>query len=465
MKSKRILSLALSLLMIAGLLTAFPAFTASAANTNLALGKKYAYSEAPDNTVGSGDDYAFCEKTQDEAGVYHTGYLTDGTKPQIRAGFYANPGWLGYVMYKVENVSFTVDLENEYDISSVEVFLSWDNPPEKLASQPSKLEVSYSADGTTFSSAEEIKDKYDTVPLYQKDLTTEYTKGHTHTASNAVSGVRYVKVTISVPFEKNDAGQYTGRLYIGEIVVNGEKASTDTDVSKGKKYAYSLAPDNTIYSGSDYAFCETTQDAENVYHTGFLTDGTKPQVRAGFYANPGWLGYLNKVDNVSFTVDLENKYDISSVAVFLSWDDPPARLASKPTKLEVTYSADGKTFDSAESIIEKYDTVPLYQKDLVTEYTKGHTHTTENAVSGIRYVKITASTPFEKNDAGQYVCRLYIGEITVTGAPSEGSTDQKLAAPAVSITGLSSNHKNQYGRYSTYTIPTISWTPVENATG
>ena len=42
MNSKRFVSLALSLLMIAGLLSAFPAFIASAATTNLALGKKYA---------------------------------------------------------------------------------------------------------------------------------------------------------------------------------------------------------------------------------------------------------------------------------------------------------------------------------------------------------------------------------------------------------------------------------------
>ncbi len=422
-------------------------YTNVSATNIISNGKNYAYNQLTytGNTV-------YCDPDTPAAGVYHTGYLTDGKSLNWGPGNSNGlGGWLGWFSDGSQGptgLEITVDLGGYYDVNGVSAILAWGatNP---IA--PAKLDVSYSPDGVTWMGSNSILNNTTTADLWIYDAAGNYEKAQnyskvTHKSATEISKVRYVKLTATSQTDNTKT-----RLYIGEITVTGKEyvpAGTGEirNLAPGGTYKYevmlpgdglNLQVGDGIAMPEDYITPNYTTATKNstiaqggtghrnntgVYWKGKLNDGVFANYAAGVtpYKWVGWKQTADTpADGMTIQFDLGAAYTLEDVYFYNSARGNQAKAWSSHT-VSYYFSADGSTWSSkVDGVWGDSGTLPQSSTNSTAHPRKRNSAT---APSGqYRYVKIVID-----NNTGSYTDTVFmLDEVVINGFAGEETGPDK----------------------------------------
>ncbi len=420
MKRNRIISTALSMLMLMTLLTAFPAVKiptiVSAATTNVAPLAQY-YGTGGTNGTGS---YGEANWT-----AYHAGKLNDGVIPTDYAQNTTGQN-LELATPDINNAAANswiyiyFQLDQTYSISTVNVYANFRQGtsaanrayPDQITVSVGSSETSNTSLGTTTESS------YNTAVKK-------------FTASGSKSG-DFVAIGVHVP-----SGYAV--VCISEIQILAEAGGTSTSKNIASASTYrGTAGQNGTGQYSDNGITDAQWQA---YHTGKLNDG----VIATDYVNiDTGKGVDLLTANETLYFKLDQSYTITEVKVY-TLDRSNVLTRAHPQSVTVSVGT------------SETSTAALTSGALPDATKAVATYTATGSVKG-NYVVIQAKAGIteENKQAGSIV----FTEVEIYGYADANA----LSEPKLIVSNMSNTTKNRSGRYATFTVPTFSWNAVQNAT-
>ncbi len=422
MKKTRVVSGLLSFLMILSLLSAYPAMeyvsnVVDAATTNVAPLAQY-YGTGGTNGIGSYGESNWS--------TYHAGKLNDGVIPTNYAE--STTGQNVEIAYPdINNASANVwlyiyfKLDKSYSIASVDVFMNFRNATSRA--YPDQITISVGSSETS------------TTSLGTVSSSSYNTSVKKFTASGSVTG-NYVVIGLHVP-------SGSSVICCSEVNINGVvSTSSGSNIAPSATYR-GTAGQNGTGQYSDNGISDAQWQA---YHTGRLNDG----VIATNYCN---IDTNKSVDvltaNETLYFKLDKKYTVTQVKVY-TVDRNNVTTRAHPQAVTVSVGTSETSTTALTSGAMPDTTVAVA------------TYSSTGAIQG-NYVVIKAKAGI--HEGGVQAGSIVFTEVEIYGVPVETTpTTPKLGAPTLSVSNMSNSTVNRYGRYATYTIPTISWGAVANAT-
>ncbi len=416
MKKNRIISAMLSFLMVLSLFAAYPAVekvtVVTAAGTNVAPLAQY---------YGTGGTNGTGNYGEENWSTYHTGKLNDGTIPTDYA---ENTKGLNVELASpdITNASANVwiyvyfKLDKTYTVSSVNVYMNFRNTTTANRAYPDQVTIGVGASETS------------TTSLGTVSSSSYNTSVMKFTASGSASG-DYVVLGLHVP-------SGSSVICCSEVEIYGAVSASGSNVATSATYKGTAGQNGT----GQYSDNGITDAQWQSYHTGRLNDG----VIASDYCNVDTNKSVDVLTaNETLYFQLDKTYVITEVRVYtVDRSNVQTRAHPQSVTVSVGTSETSTTALTSGAMPDTTVAVAMYSS---TGSIKGN------------YVVVQAK-------AGIHEGGTQAGSIVFTEVEIYGYVDTSaLQEPSLSVSNMSNSTKNRSGRYATYTVPTISWSAVANA--